>query len=718
MQTQAALSYKPAAVATVLTMLNEGNTVPFIARYRKEWTGSLDEVQIREIEATFNRAEALLARKDDVLRVITEQGKLTPALKRALEKADKLQQVEDLYLPFKQKRKSKATVARAQGLVPLAEEIKQQLDLSPEQWQSKALPYCDSQKGLPDVTAVWSGVHEILADELGDLATWRQWARDYTLRHGTLTAEVKDEAADEKGVYRLYYDFTQPLTKLAAHQILAINRAENEGVLRVAINVDSEPILARFSQEADSRRNYFASEQMKDATVGAYRRFIRPAIAREFRTNQKESAGAQAINVFGENLRHLLLQPPLKGKVVLGFDPAYRTGCKLAVVDGTGKFLDKLVIYPHKPASQQQRAAAGPAFLDFLEKYQVTMIAIGNGTASRESEQFVAETIKHSPREIYYVIVNEAGASVYSASDTARAEFPELHVEERSAVSIARRLQDPLAELLKIDPSAVGVGQYQHDVSQKALGERLDTVVEDVVNSVGVNLNTASVDLLRRVSGLSTMLSTYIVAYRNEHGRFTSRAELQKVPRLGPKVYQQAVGFLRIIGGTEPLDNTDIHPESYAVAEQLLARVHLTKADLGSDKMRKATKSLNFLQLSKEYQVGRSTLQDIVKGLITPGRDLRDDVPAPLLRQDVMAIEDLRPGMILQGTIRNVVDFGAFVDIGVKHDGFVHISQLADYFVQNPSSEVAVGDIVKVKILEVDLDRDRISLTMRGLPRD
>ncbi|WP_461219073.1 Tex family protein [Lapidilactobacillus salsurivasis] len=718
MQTQAALSYKPAAVATVLTMLNEGNTVPFIARYRKEWTGSLDEVQIREIEATFNRAERLLARRDEVLRSISEQGKLTPALKKALEKANKLQQVEDLYLPFKQKRKSKATVARAQGLAPLAEKIKKQLDLSPEQWQSKAKPYCDPQNGLPDVTAVWSGVHEILADEFGDLATWRQWARNYILTTGSLTAEVKDETADPKGVYRLYYDFTKPLTKVAAHQILAINRGENEGVLRVGINVDSEYILAHFMQLADSRKNYFASEQIKDATVGAYQRFIRPALAREVRGNQKESAGTQAINVFGENLRHLLLQPPLKGKVVLGFDPAYRTGCKLAVVDSTGKFLDKLVIYPHKPASQQQRAAAGPAFLDFLEKYQVTMIAIGNGTASRESEQFVAETIKQSPREIYYVIVNEAGASVYSASDTARAEFPELHVEERSAVSIARRLQDPLAELLKIDPSSVGVGQYQHDVSQKALGERLDTVVEDVVNSVGVNLNTASVDLLRRVSGLSTMLSTYIVAYRNEHGRFNSRAELRNVPRMGPKVYQQAVGFLRISGGTEPLDNTDIHPESYAVAEQILARVHLTKADLGSDKLRHATKSLNVARLSEKYQIGRSTLQDIIKGLTTPGRDLRDDVPAPLLRQDVMAIEDLRPEMILQGTVRNVVDFGAFVDIGVKRDGFVHISQLADHLVNNPSSEVAVGDIVKVKILEVDLERDRISLTMQGLPRD
>ncbi|WP_261806913.1 Tex family protein [Lapidilactobacillus luobeiensis] len=717
-QAQQELTFKPAAVTAVLTMLDEGNTVPFIARYRKERTGNLDEVQIRTIETTFERFMALNKRKDEVLRSITEQGKLTPALQQALEQAAKLQQVEDLYLPYKQKRKSKATVARAHGLAPLAEQVRQQPNFSREQWEKTAAQYCDAEQELPDVAAVWAGVHEILADEFGDVATSREWTRQYTQRQGALTAQVKDEDADEKGVYRLYYDFSQPLAKLAPHQVLAINRAEKEGILKVALVVDTSVIVAHLTRQTDSRRNQFASELVQAAVADAYKRFIGPAIERELRAKQKELADAQAINVFGENLRHLLLQPPLKGKVVLGFDPAYRTGCKLAVVDGTGKFLDKLVIYPHKPASQKLREQAPQQFLDFLEKYQVTMIAIGNGTASRESEQFVAETIKQSSRTIYYVIVNEAGASVYSASDNARAEFPELHVEERSAVSIARRLQDPLSELLKIDPRSVGVGQYQHDVSQKALSEQLDIVVENVVNNVGVDLNTASVDLLQHISGLSATISANIVAYRNENGRFANRKQLQKVPRLGPKTYQQAVGFLRIIAGTEPLDNTDIHPESYPIAAQILQELHLTKADLGSEQLQTFSRLLDLDRLSANNQVGRSTLRDIISGLCKPGRDLRDNVPAPLLRQDVMSIEDLQMGMELQGTVRNVVDFGAFVDIGVKHDGFVHISQLADHFVKNPSAEVAVGDIVKVKILNIDLERERIGLTMRGLSRD
>lgn len=717
-QTQQQLNYHPHDVTAVLTMLAEGNTVPFIARYRKERTGSLDEVQIREIEAEFNRITVLNKRKDDVIRTISEQGKLTAELQQKITAAPKLQLVEDLYLPYKQKRKSKATVARANGLAPLAAAIREQPNRSDSQWEQAATALVDPAKDLPTTAEVWQGVHEILADEISDEAIFREWTRAFLRKQAHLQTEVKDKDADEKGVYQLYYEFDEPIARLAPHQTLAINRAEKEGVIKTSWLVDTTSLLQRIERRVSSNRNQFAAAKMSLAVADAYKRFIGPAIERELRAELKATADQQAIAVFGENLRHLLLQPPLRGKVVLGFDPAYRTGCKLAVVDGTGKFLDKLVIYPHKPASPKQREQAPQQFLNFLERYQVTMIAIGNGTASRESEQFVAETIKRSPRDIYYVIVNEAGASVYSASDNARAEFPNLHVEERSAVSIARRLQDPLAELLKIDPEAVGVGQYQHDVSQKDLSAQLDIVVENVVNNVGVNLNTASVDLLQHISGLSATISANIVAYRNEHGQFASRHDLQKVPRLGPKTYQQAVGFLRIIAGAEPLDNTDIHPESYPAANAILAKVHLTKADLGTPDLQMMVKLLDLDRLSHELGIGKSTLQDIIKGLTKPGRDLRDNVPAPLLRQDVLSIEDLKPGMVLQGTVRNVVDFGAFVDIGVKHDGLVHISQLADHFVKNASNEVAVGDIVKVKILDVDLQRERVQLTMKGVPRD
>ncbi|MFD1465785.1 Tex family protein [Lapidilactobacillus mulanensis] len=716
--TQRELNLPSQAITAVLTMLGEGNTVPFIARYRKERTGSLDEVQIRAIEAEYQRVIALNKRKEDVTQTIEEQGKLTAELAAAIAHAAKIQQVEDLYLPYKQKRKSKATVARAAGLSPLAAAIKLQSNLSEVQWQQEAAKFVNDELDLPTTEEVWQGVHEILAEEIGDEADFRDWTRRYIQSEGHLVATVKDEEADTKGVYRNYYNFDEPLSKLVSHRVLAINRAEKENVLKVSIAVNSDNLLKRIETRVNLHRNPFASEQMNDAVQDAYKRFIGPAIEREIRASLKESADAQAISVFGENLKNLLLQPPLKGKVVLGFDPAYRTGCKLAIVDGTGKFLAKLVIYPHKPANAKLREQAMPIFIDFLEKYQVEMIAIGNGTASRESEQFVSAAIKQLSRPVYYVIVNEAGASVYSASDNARAEFPDLHVEERSAVSIARRLQDPLAELLKIDPQAVGVGQYQHDVSQKALTEQLDIVVEDVVNHVGVNLNTASVDLLQHISGLSTTISQNIVAYRNENGQFDQRKQLQKVPRLGPKTYQQAIGFLRIIDGKEPLDNTDIHPESYQIAGKLLAKLDLTKADLGTPELQSLSKLLNVEQLASEWDVGVATLKDIIEGLRKPGRDLRDNVAAPLLRQDVLSIEDLQPEMILQGTVRNVVDFGAFVDIGIKHDGLVHISELADHFVKNASAEVAVGDIVKVRILSVDLDRERVQLSMRGVSDD
>lgn len=717
-QTETNLDYAPHGIRAVLDLLNDGNTVPFIARYRKEMTGALDEVQIRAIEGEYKRLTALANRKTEVIRSITEQGKLTPDLQKSIEDAGKLQTVEDLYLPYKQKRKSKATIARANGLAPLAELIKAQPNYSESQWDAAAAKYCDPEKKLPTTAEVWQGVHEIIADEIGDQANFRELTRRYTERNGSLTSSLKDADADEKQVYQLYYEFAAPLNKVVPHQTLAINRAEKEGVLKAGIDFDPTQLLQLIAKKVNRDRNRFASEKMVAAVADAYKRFIGPAIEREIRADLKAKADQQAIAVFGDNLRHLLLQPPLKGKTVLGFDPAYRTGCKLAVVDGTGKFLDKLVIYPHKPAPANQRAQAEKLFLDFLEKYQVTMIAIGNGTASRESEQFVAAALKKTKRDVYYVIVNEAGASVYSASDNARAEFPQLHVEERSAVSIARRLQDPLSELLKIDPKAVGVGQYQHDVSQKELTAQLDIVVEDVVNNVGVNLNTASLDLLQHISGLTATTSQNIVAYRNEHGRFANRQELQKVPRLGPKTYQQAIGFLRIITGTEPLDNTDIHPESYPIAEKVLQKLHMTKADLGSEMLQTMSKLLNVTELSEAWSVGEQTLRDIIAGLCKPGRDLRDTVAAPLLRQDVLTIEDLHPGMVLQGTVRNVVDFGAFVDIGVKHDGLVHISQLADHFVKDPGKVVAVGDIVKVKILDVDLKRERVQLSMRDLSDD
>ena len=716
-QTQEQLSFKPHAIQAALLMLAEGNTVPFIARYRKERTGNLDEVQLREIEAKFTQNLNLNKRKADVIKLIDEQGKLTADLQRQLKQAANLQQVEDLYLPYKQKRKSKATIARARGLAPLAEEIRKQPARTEAQWQTEAEKYCQASDELETSADVWAGVHEILAEEVGDVATFRAWTRRFLWQHGELQTTVKDEELDEAGVYRLYYDFATPVAKLASHQILAINRAEKEKVIRVKLTADDAHLITRINQRVNTDHNEFAAKKVSDAVQDAYQRFIQPALVREIRAELKEKADQQAIQVFGNNLRHLLLQPPLKNKMVLGFDPAFRTGCKLAVVDGTGKYLDKLVIYPHHPAPAKKRAAAESQFIDFLQKYQIEMIAIGNGTASRESEKFVAQAINKIDRDIYYVIVNEAGASVYSASSNARAEFPDLQVEERSAISIARRLQDPLAELLKIDPKAVGVGQYQHDVKQKDLSEQLDVVVEDVVNQVGVNLNTASVDLLQHISGLSKTLSQNIVAYRNEHGRFQTRADLQQVPRLGPKTYQQAIGFLRIINGTEPLDNTDIHPESYAVAEAILRQVHANKHDLGTPALKLSLKMLIPEKLQQEFQVGEQTLKDIQAGLAKPGRDLRDQVPAPLLRQDVLAIEDLHEGMILQGTVRNVVDFGAFVDIGVKQDGLVHISQLADHFVKSASKEVAVGDIVKVKIIGIDLKRERIQLSMRGLDR-
>ncbi|EGP4776113.1 RNA-binding transcriptional accessory protein [Enterococcus faecium] len=701
--------YRPKQLTTVLNLLNEGNTVPFIARYRKEMTGSLDEVQIREIEERYAYLENLEKRKNEVIRLIDEQGKLTPELETEITQSVKMQQVEDLYRPYKQKRRTKATIAKEKGLEPLALWLMQ---LTDGEVQSEVEKYIDKEKEVSSAEEALQGAHEIIAEQVSDNAKFRTWIRSYTYNKGMYVSQVKDEKIDEKGVYEMYYDFAEPVHKMVSHRILATNRGEKEEVLKVFLQVDEAAVLAYLDRQLVKNPASPSSSFVREAYQDSYKRFIQPAIERELRNELTEKADEQAIAIFGENLRNLLLQPPLKGKVVLGFDPAYRTGCKLAVVDATGKVLAIEVIYPHKPAAQAKREAAGPAFIQLINQYQVDMVAIGNGTASRESELFVAEQLKSADHKAYYAIVNEAGASVYSASEIARKEFPHLQVEERSAVSIARRLQDPLAELVKIDPKAVGVGQYQHDVSQKRLAEQLDFVVETAVNQVGVDVNTASPQLLQHISGLNKTTAQNIVSYREENGEFTARTQLKKVPRLGPKAYEQAIGFLRVPGGKNILDNTGIHPESYSIAKDILMTVHLSEKELGTEEAVEKLTRLSAEKLAESLSVGEETLADILAGLTKPGRDMRDEMPAPLLRTDVLSMEDLKPGMELTGTVRNVIDFGAFVDIGVKQDGLVHISKLSKKFVKHPTDVVSVGDIVTVWIEQVDTKKGRISLTM------
>lgn len=701
--------YRPKQLTTVLNLLNEGNTVPFIARYRKEMTGSLDEVQIREIEERYAYLENLEKRKNEVIRLIDEQGKLTPELETEITQSVKMQQVEDLYRPYKQKRRTKATIAKEKGLEPLALWLMQ---LTDGEVQSEAEKYIDKEKEISSAEEALQGAHEIIAEQVSDNAKFRTWIRSYTYNKGMYVSQVKDEQADKKGVYEMYYDFAEPVHKMVSHRILATNRGEKEEVLKVFLQVDEAAVLAYLDRQLVKNPASPSSSFVREAYQDSYKRFIQPAIERELRNELTEKADEQAIAIFGENLRNLLLQSSLKGKVVLGFDPAYRTGCKLAVVDATGKVLAIEVIYPHKPATQAKREAAGPAFIQLINQYQVDMVAIGNGTASRESELFVAEQLKSADHKAYYAIVNEAGASVYSASEIARKEFPHLQVEERSAVSIARRLQDPLAELVKIDPKAVGVGQYQHDVSQKRLAEQLDFVVETAVNQVGVDVNTASPQLLQHISGLNKTTAQNIVSYREENGEFTARTQLKKVPRLGPKAYEQAIGFLRVPGGKNILDNTGIHPESYSIAKDILMTVHLSEKELGTEEAVEKLTRLSAEKLAESLSVGEETLADILAGLTQPGRDMRDEMPAPLLRTDVLSMEDLKPGMELTGTVRNVIDFGAFVDIGVKQDGLVHISKLSKKFVKHPTDVVSVGDIVTVWIEQVDTKKGRISLTM------
>ena len=701
--------YSPKQIDTVLALLEDGNTVPFIARYRKDQTGSLDEVQIREIEERHRYLVNFEKRKDEVIRLIDEQEKLTDEILSDLMNAKTLTALEDIYRPFKQKKRTKATIAKEAGLEPLAEFL---LACTSEEVEAKAATFINEEKDILTVEDALNGALEIIAEKVSDNAHYRKLLREYTVQKAMLVTSLKDEEKDEKHVYEMYYEYQELVKTIVPHRILAVNRAEKEGVLKVSLEVDEIIPLEKMIKKEISDVNSPSALYVKAAIEDSYKRFIAPAIEREIRSELTEKAQTQAIEIFGENLQNLLLQAPMKGHVILGLDPAYRTGCKLAIIDETGKVLDKAVIYPHQGASDFKRAQAGTTFKKLLEDYQVTLVAIGNGTASRESEAFVSEQIKGLNRKIYYTIVSEAGASVYSASEIARKEFPDYQVEERSAVSIARRLQDPLAELVKIDPKAVGVGQYQHDVSQKQLDARLDIVVETAVNKVGVNVNTASAALLEHIAGLTKTTAANVVAFRDENGKFTNRSQLKKVPRLGPKAFEQAVGFLRIVDGKNPLDGTDIHPESYEFAEKILDKIQAKKVEIGTEKVEQALSALDKQALSSELGIGIETLELIFSGLTKPGRDPREEVDPPILRSDVLSMEDIQVGMELQGTIRNVVDFGAFVDIGVKQDGLVHISRMKKGFVKHPSDVVAVGDIVTVWVTEIDMKKGRVSLSM------
>ena len=707
--TQELTQYSSKQIDTVLALLEDGNTVPFIARYRKDQTGSLDEVQIREIEERHRYLVNFEKRKDEVIRLIDEQEKLTDDILSELMKAKTLTALEDIYRPFKQKKRTKATIAKEAGLEPLAEFL---LACTSEEVEAKATAFINEEKEIFTTEDALNGALEIIAEKVSDNAQYRKLLREYTVQKAMLVTSLKDEEKDEKHVYEMYYEYQELVKTIVPHRILAVNRAEKEGVLKVSLEVDETIPLEKMMKKEISNANSPSAPYVKAAIEDSYKRFIAPAIEREIRSELTEKAQTQAIEIFGENLQNLLLQAPMKGHVILGLDPAYRTGCKLAIIDETGKVLDKAVIYPHQGASDFKRAQAGTTFKKLLEDYQVTLVAIGNGTASRESEAFVSEQIKGINRKIYYTIVSEAGASVYSASEIARKEFPDYQVEERSAVSIARRLQDPLAELVKIDPKAVGVGQYQHDVSQKQLDARLDIVVETAVNKVGVNVNTASAALLEHIAGLTKTTAANVVAFRDENGKFTNRSQLKKVPRLGPKAFEQAVGFLRIVDGKNPLDGTDIHPESYEFAEKILEKIQATKVEIGTEKVEQALSALDKKALSSELGIGIETLELIFAGLTKPGRDPREEVDPPILRSDVLSMEDIQVGMELQGTIRNVVDFGSFVDIGVKQDGLVHISRMKKGFVKHPSDVVAVGDIVTVWVTEIDMKKGRVSLSM------
>ncbi|WP_188207787.1 Tex family protein [Alkalibacillus aidingensis] len=694
-------------VSKVVEMIEDGNTVPFIARYRKEQTKGLDETQIQSIKETYDYQLQLHTRKEEVIRLIDEQGKLSDQLMQEIMEATKLQRVEDLYRPYKQKRRTRATIAKEKGLEPLAELIWKQQGI---ELRAEAEKYLSEEHELTDVDSVLQGANDIIAEWISDEPAYREEIRSLTFNKGSIITEIKKNAEDEKEIFQMYYDYQEPIRSVASHRVLAMNRGEKEKVLKISIESPVETILHYIKQSVI--KNQYTAEKsfLETAIEDSYKRLIEPSIERDIRTSLTETAEEQAIEIFAKNLRSLLLQPPLKGKTILGVDPAYRTGCKLAVVDETGQMETVGVIYPTEP--KKDIAGAEKKVMELMKHYPIELIAIGNGTASRETEQFIADLIQKQHLDVAYLIVNEAGASVYSASKLAREEFPDLQVEERSAVSIARRVQDPLSELVKIDPKSIGVGQYQHDVSQKKLSESLSFVVETAVNQVGVNVNTASSSLLQYISGLNKTVANNIVKYREENGKFTNRKQIKKVPRLGAKTYEQAIGFLRILDGDNPLDRTSIHPESYGVTEQLLERLDLSISDIGSDRINEQINHSSIKKLQRGLNVGELTLQDIINDLKKPNRDPRDELPKPLLKTNVLSMEDLEQGMELQGTIRNVVDFGAFVDIGVKQDGLVHISKLSNRFVKNPLDVVAVGDIVTVWVDEVDVKRQRIALTM------
>ena len=706
------LGVKKWQVDAAVKLIDEGNTIPFIARYRKEAHGTLDDEQLRKLYERLTYLRNLEEKKEQVLASIEEQGKLTPELKAQIVAAETQVLVDDLYRPYRPKRRTRATIAKEKGLESLAVLIS--LQNSKEPLEKEAEKYVSEEKGVKNVQEAIDGAKDILAENISDEADYRKRIRDLTFKKGTLVSAAKDEKAES--VYEMYYDFTEAVSKVAGHRVLALNRGEKEKFLSVKIEAPEEEILRYLEKKVIRRDNPYTTPVLKEVVADSYQRLIAPAIERELRNELTEKAEDGAILVFGKNLEQLLMQPPIVGQVVLGWDPAFRTGCKLAVVDPTGKVIGTTVIYPTAPTTPKKIQAAKDLLKKIIPKYHISLISLGNGTASRESEQFIVELLKEIPEKVQYVIVNEAGASVYSASKLATEEFPKFDVGQRSATSIARRLQDPLAELVKIDPQSIGVGQYQHDMNQKKLGEALGGVVEDCVNKVGVDLNTASAPLLSYISGISGTLAKNIVAYREENGKFENRKELLKVTKLGPKAFEQCAGFMRIQGGTNPLDGTSVHPESYEAAGKLLEKQGFKPEDIAGGKLAGLSLTIkDYKKLAEELGIGEITLRDIVKELEKPARDPRDEMPKPILRTDVLDMKDLKEGMILKGTVRNVIDFGVFVDIGVHQDGLVHISQITDRFIKHPLEAVSVGDVVDVKVMSVDLQKKRIQLTMRGI---
>ena len=704
------LQVKRWQVEAAVQLIDEGNTIPFISRYRKEATGSLNDEVLRNLHERLLYLRNLEDKKAQVLSSIEEQGKLTEELKKAILEAQTLVVVEDLYRPYRPKRRTRAIIAKEKGLEPLANIILLQKTDKPLEKEAEA--FVSEEKGVANVQEAIAGAQDILAEAVSDEADYRIRIRKMTVKSGSISSSAKKEG--ESSVYEMYYEFEEPIAKMAGHRVLALNRGEKEKILTVKVNAPEEEILSWLKRQVIKKDNPHTTPILEAVVEDSYKRLIAPAIEREIRSDLTEKAEDGAIKVFGKNLEQLLMQPPIVGKVVLGWDPAFRTGCKLAVVYETGKVLDTTVIYPTAPTNEAKIKAAKDTLKKLIKKYHIQLISVGNGTASRESEQVIVDLLKEIDEPVQYVITNEAGASVYSASKLATEEFPNFDVGQRSAASIARRLQDPLAELVKIDPKAIGVGQYQHDMNQKKLGEALNGVVEDCVNKVGVDLNTASASLLEYISGISKVIAKNIVAYREENGRFRDRRELLKVAKLGPKAFEQCAGFMRIQGGKNPLDATSVHPESYEAVEKLFAQQGFTAADYFKGG-HKAIFIKNYKKTAEELGIGEITLQDIIKELGRPGRDPREDMPKPILRSDVLDMKDLKEGMILKGTVRNVIDFGAFVDIGVHQDGLVHISQMSDRFIKHPLEAVSVGDVVDVRVISVDVAKKRIALSMKGI---